>query len=248
MLPKDPSKIEEYRNKLRIASKRNPPSHNMPHTEEGKRNISLSLKGRISPMKGKHFSEEIRQRNRLGQKKYYASLPKIQCRELGCSEMTLATTLSGYCKIHRGKYQMRKYMEEHPEYVNRMRENTKIWNRNRRIMDRVGVAKKGRAFREKLKIEVFSHYSNGFPKCNKCGYIDIRALCLDHINNDGAEHRKKLTKNSYRGGNAIAIYLDVRRRNYPKGFQVLCHNCNRIKEYKRQRINMRKWDEKHASS
>ncbi len=88
-------------------------------------------------------------------------------------------------------------------------------------------------WRFNIKYEIFSHYSNGEPKCNKCNYGDIRALCLDHVNNDGAQHRRKLSKNSGRHGSAFKVYVDVKRRGFPKDFQVLCFNCNRIKEWER---------------
>src|SRR5208283_3808686 len=42
------------------------------------------------------------------------------------------------------------------------------------------------------KLEVLTHYSDGLPTCNKCGFIDIRALSIDHINSGGTKHRKEL--------------------------------------------------------
>jgi len=62
--------------------------------------------------------------------------------------------------------------------------------------------------------------------CKLCNFKDIRALTLDHVNNDGAKERKtkRLT------GNHIYSYL--RREGYPDKhrYQVLCFNCNTIKE------------------
>ncbi len=57
-------------------------------------------------------------------------------------------------------------------------------------------------------------------KCNCCGEKEKKFLCIDHINNDGVEHRKKIGSN---------IYSWLRKNNYPKGFQVLCYNCNNAK-------------------
>jgi hypothetical protein len=48
-------------------------------------------------------------------------------------------------------------------------------------------------------------------------------LQIDHVNNDGAEHRKQLG----RGGSRL--YQWLRKHNFPTGFQVLCANCNRGK-------------------
>ena len=79
-----------------------------------------------------------------------------------------------------------------------------------------------------LKYEVFSRYSNNEqPYCAACGFADIRALCIDHIKNDGASHRREV------GGGGTTLYRNLKKRNFPEGFQVLCSNCNQIKEHER---------------
>ena len=70
---------------------------------------------------------------------------------------------------------------------------------------------------EKIKTNVFLHYSPQF-KCVKCGFSDEKALCIDHINNDGAKHRKRLGRKN--------IYSWIIKNNYPVYLQVLCMNCN----------------------
>ena len=88
------------------------------------------------------------------------------------------------------------------------------------------------AYRDKLKIEVLTHYSiDGKIECAICGFDNIYALCIDHINNDGATHRKKL-KSGNRGG--FNLYEKLRQQNYPAGLQILCANCNMIKEIQRK--------------
>jgi hypothetical protein len=79
--------------------------------------------------------------------------------------------------------------------------------------------------RNNLRITVLTYYSKGIPKCNLCFFDDVRALVIDHINDDGAYHRKQLQ--------GQMIYIDIINKGYPKGFQVLCANCNTIKEYNR---------------
>src|SRR5208283_2103493 len=68
------------------------------------------------------------------------------------------------------------------------------------------------------KLEVLTHYSDGLPTCNKCGFIDIRALSIDHINSGGTKHRKEL------GGAGQSIYKWLQDNSYPKEYQVLCMN------------------------
>lgn len=69
---------------------------------------------------------------------------------------------------------------------------------------------------------VISHYS---PKkcCTSCGFSDMRALSIDHINGDGANHRRELKGKSF--------YKWLIDNKYPRGFQVLCMNCQFIKRH-----------------
>lgn len=79
--------------------------------------------------------------------------------------------------------------------------------------------------RQQLKEEVFNNY--GGTKCCKCGFNDIRALSIDHINGGGNLHRRELFgKNA--GGQ---FYNWLRNNGYPTGFQVLCMNCQFIKRH-----------------
>lgn len=82
--------------------------------------------------------------------------------------------------------------------------------------------------RNEKRVAVLSHYGvDGEPVCRRCGFDDVRALAIDHINNDGAAHRKKI-------GNQV--YLWLARNGFPEGFQTLCFNCNTIKEYERMTL------------
>lgn len=74
---------------------------------------------------------------------------------------------------------------------------------------------KNKEYRKKIRIDTLQHYGG---KCACCNEKNIEFLCFDHINNNGAEHRKNMVDKS------IAPWL--KRNNYPDGFQVLCHNCN----------------------
>lgn len=71
--------------------------------------------------------------------------------------------------------------------------------------------------RMKERLDVIYHYGS---KCACCGESNIKFLTLDHVNNDGAEQRK-------RDGN---IQSDLPRyiikNDYPSDIQVLCLNCN----------------------
>ena len=74
--------------------------------------------------------------------------------------------------------------------------------------------------RMEVREEVYNHYCNGKIECQCCGESEIDMLTLDHINNDGAQHRKF---NPATGKNLVGY---VMKNNYPEGYQVLCMNCN----------------------
>jgi hypothetical protein len=76
------------------------------------------------------------------------------------------------------------------------------------------------AFRRKYR--VLSHYSNGVPVCSCCGESLIEFLTLDHINGDGAQHRRALGI----PGGGYTFYGHIVKENYPPGYRVLCYNCN----------------------
>lgn len=72
--------------------------------------------------------------------------------------------------------------------------------------------------RENSRNLVFKHYGD---KCTCCGEAERVFLTIDHINNDGAEHRRSL-KNM--GGSPFFEWLV--KNNFPSDFQILCRNCN----------------------
>jgi len=73
----------------------------------------------------------------------------------------------------------------------------------------------GRNHVAKLKALCYAFYG---PNCKCCGESESKFLTIDHMNNDGAEHRKEI-----RGDK---IYGWLVRNGFPDGFQVLCWNCN----------------------
>lgn len=125
-------------------------------------------------------------------------------------------------KENNNKWQ-REYRKKHPEHKERNRLYSKNWRGNNIARSRELV----KNYRDKVRLEVFTHYAkDGKIEC-KCGFNNIDALSLDHIKNDGAEHRKG-TSGSKVGG--INFYKYIRAHGYPDDLQILCMNCNVIKE------------------
>lgn len=75
---------------------------------------------------------------------------------------------------------------------------------------------------------VMDHYGG---KCACCGEDAIEFLTIDHINNDGAEHRKTVLSHASRNGRSVRLYSWLVQEGFPSGFQVLCMNCNTAKGF-----------------
>lgn len=70
-----------------------------------------------------------------------------------------------------------------------------------------------------LKLTVFSHYGN---QCASCQESKVEFLTIDHLNNEGNNHRKEI-------GSQIFPWL--KKHHYPNNFQILCFNCNYNKHF-----------------
>ena len=103
----------------------------------------------------------------------------------------------------------RQWRADHPELA-------RVWYKN----NPEKVKEKQRRHSQKVKAEVFNHYGNGIVACACCGENLLVFLTIDHINNDGAEHRRnnKLKSSTH-------MYIWLRKNGYPEGFQILCWNC-----------------------
>lgn len=103
-----------------------------------------------------------------------------------------------------GKEYKKEYHKKNKEWLNK---HSKIW-------------------RENIRKSIFLHYSNGDLKCDCCGEKEYEFLSLDHIKNDGAEHRRQV---GIKGG--IDMYMWIIKNKFPAIFQILCHNCNWSKRH-----------------
>ena len=73
----------------------------------------------------------------------------------------------------------------------------------------------------RLRMQTFEAY--GGQVCACCGEEGYNFLTIDHINGDGAQHRRDMGTPRVSGA---SLYRWLRDNNYPGGFQVLCWNCN----------------------
>lgn len=78
-------------------------------------------------------------------------------------------------------------------------------------------ALKSRQRQLRLRRQVLDAYGN---RCACCGERTPEFLTVDHINNDGAAHRKAVTS-------GYSFYRWLARHGFPQDcFQLLCWNCN----------------------
>jgi len=65
-----------------------------------------------------------------------------------------------------------------------------------------------------------AYQAYGGYKCNCCGVTERAFLSIDHINNDGAKHKRECNIKT-----GEQLYRWIVRNKFPPMFQVLCMNC-----------------------
>lgn len=114
--------------------------------------------------------------------------------------------------IEKAKKSLNKAIKNNPNYW-----KEKWLKRKRsdaRVKYRAVYNKKAREHYKKLRLEGIKRYGN---ECKCCGEKIIEFLSIDHIDGGGNKHRKQIRSNMWQW---------LKNNNYPKGFQVLCFNCN----------------------
>jgi hypothetical protein len=122
-----------------------------------------------------------------------------------------------------GLYKSLKEFYKHKRYLDGYRSNCKdcyissalkCYNYKKDI-----VSEKNYKRNRVLKQEIIDAYGSS---CVCCGEIDFEFLTIDHINNNGKQHRQEIGKRN--------IYIWLKNHNFPKdNFQLLCWNCNMAK-------------------
>ena len=121
----------------------------------------------------------------------------------------------------------RKKIEESRRWID---EFARRWRRSAgRIVDTAAVFTGGRESNPRLKRggpPSWHHWlrheaimAYGGYRCACCGEGEPMFLTIDHINGGGARHRRRI-------GSGIGMWMWLRKRGYPRGFRVLCSNCN----------------------
>jgi hypothetical protein len=111
----------------------------------------------------------------------------------------------------------RKYrsilISKRKNYVELNKKVISIYHHNYYIKNKKRYIESFRKSKFKLKIEVIEKLGG---KCIKCGENYHEFLTIDHVNNNGSEHRKLIG----------SIYRMIRHSTDLSDYQLLCWNCN----------------------
>ena len=75
-------------------------------------------------------------------------------------------------------------------------------------------------YRRNLKFAAMDAY--GGRVCAGCGFDDAEVLEIDHVDGNGAAHRRELNCSA-----GHQFYQWLKKQNFPPGFRVLCPTCNK---------------------
>jgi hypothetical protein len=78
------------------------------------------------------------------------------------------------------------------------------------------MCERQRVYRRRCKEELIAAYGG---KCICCGEAALEFLTMAHLNNDGAKHRREI-------GGSCRMQSWLKKNKYPKGYSILCFNCN----------------------
>ena len=247
---KDPEKKKQYekiyrqrpyvkaRNaeKARKSYKKNPEKHIQAVTRSRKKNPDLHRAiNRKSFRKHKtkrlqHESQSLKER-RIRVLTYYSKgTPKCKICEVKeipflAIDHVYGRKAMGHSRKTQTKVHFRELDKNHPKGYQVLCHNCNVmkW----RLERKKNLSKNPRAvidrnYKHRKKKQVLGHYSNGKLKCACCGFAQYDGLSIDHI-----EGRKKWGHGDDMKG--FKLYHWLKKNNFPKGFQVLCMNCNQAK-------------------
>lgn len=110
-----------------------------------------------------------------------------------------------------------KVRESKRKYATANKNKVREWQRKSAIKSRESHNRKCRERWSALRVEVIVAYGG---KCHCCSEPMLAFLNLDHVAQDGAEHRKNFN------GSNVGVYRWAKANNYPPSLRVACFNCN----------------------
>jgi hypothetical protein len=124
----------------------------------------------------------------------------------------------------------KRYRSNNPEYsrewYQKNKESIREKQREYEAKNKEKIRRRSKDRYSRRRMEMIEAYGGA---CVCCGEATPEFLTIDHIYNDGQEHRLSLGNRTYAG--AVTSHW-LRKNNYPKDrFQLLCYNCNCAKGF-----------------
>jgi tRNA-dihydrouridine synthase len=131
-------------------------------------------------------------------------------------------------QLDSNKERKKERKKERREYL---RSYFKTWYSKNRDRHCAYMRKYMHGYFQSIKLEVFKHYSPTLTcQYPGCGFGDMRALSIDHINGGGARHIRQIQRNG------SSFYQWLKKHDFPPGFQVLCMNHQWIKRAENEEV------------
>ena len=143
-------------------------------------------------------------------------------------ELTKKELKKEYDKKHNWVNRKKKAMQSREYYLLHRDEKLAYCAKYRsENLDKVRATSKkcNKSLNLREKMAALIYYGGGKMACVKCGFNDIRALSIDHIDGGGKAHTRSI-HNGKLGGH---FYHWLKCNDYPEGYQTLCMNCQWIK-------------------
>lgn len=109
------------------------------------------------------------------------------------------------------------------ENRNKILAKNRRWYAANREQCQAGCKRWREANTEKVRREAIENYGGA---CARCGIEDYRVLCFDHVNDDGAQMRR----DGVHPRSGYPLHRWLKKNGWPRFIQLLCHNCNVLKQ------------------
>ena len=124
----------------------------------------------------------------------------------------------GGCKTHKDRSEVHRARTQPDGLQVRCKACVKEY----RTKNREKITASQRSREARFKAKAIAAYGG---QCACCGETEFAFLTFDHVNNDGAEHRRSRKQYATHMARWAALH------GYPKSLQVLCANCNMAKQF-----------------
>ena len=132
-----------------------------------------------------------------------------------------------------------KLKEKNRRYYQKHREARRLLAREYSARNRKKLSEQQNKWNRENRLKVLIYYGGGELVCIRCGFNDLRALSLDHINGRGINSKIAKAK-GIRVESSGSLYRRLIREGFPGGFQTLCMNCQWIKRAENKEYGGRK--------